>query len=169
MTTFGKGEEQRAGIDRRAILATLAASSAAFAAGSAQAQEGHEHHGDHSGQGGHEHDHADAPAHKALVDKALDCVKRGEVCISHCISMLGKGDTSLKDCLRSVLTMMPSCEALARLAALDAKRLREFAKVCGDICADCQAECKKHQDHHAACKACGEACGECAEECRKII
>lgn len=165
MTTSGNRHETSGGIDRRAILATLAATGAALTARAAEAQEGHEHH--HEAHEGHHH--GDAPAHQALVDSALACVKRGEICISHCISLLGQGDTSLKDCLRSVLTMMPSCEALARLAAFDAKRLKEFAKVCGDICADCQAECKKHEDHHAACKACGEACGACADECKKII
>ncbi|MFN3624066.1 MAG: four-helix bundle copper-binding protein [Hyphomicrobium sp.] len=165
MTTSDKNSGvQSPGIDRRTVLATLAASGAALTAGAVQAQDGHEHH--HGGHDGHAS--GEGAKHQALIEAALDCVKRGEVCISHCISLLGQGDTSLKDCLRSVLTMLPSCEALARVAALDAPRLKELAKVCGDICADCQAECKKHQDHHAACKACGEACGKCAEECRKL-
>ena len=166
MTNCPEANDQTPGMHRRAVLATLAASGTLLSMGAARAQDEHMHH--HDGHDEHA-SHGEVARHKALVDSALECVKRGEVCISHCISSLGQGDTSLKDCLRSVLTMMPSCEALARLAALDAPRLKEFAKVCGDICADCQAECKKHQDHHAACKACGEACGACADECRKII
>lgn len=165
-STHSTNQPARApGIDRRAILATLAASAAALGVGTAAlAQEGHEHHMSHD-MGGH----ADAPAHQAVIDAALDCVKRGEICLSHCITLLGQGDTSLKDCIRTVTTMLPTCAALARLAALDAKRLGEFAKVCADICSDCQAECKKHQDHHAACKACAEACGTCVEECKKLV
>ena len=166
MTNLRETDDHAPGMDRRALLGALAASGTLLSMGAARAEEEHKHHhdahGDHSG-------HGDAAVHQALVSSALECVKRGEVCISHCISSLGQGDTSLKACLQSVLAMMPSCQALARLAALDAPRLKEFAKVCGDICADCQTECKKHQDHHAACKACGEACGECVEECRKII
>ncbi|MFA5898909.1 MAG: four-helix bundle copper-binding protein [Hyphomicrobium sp.] len=163
MTTPQPQQPTTHSVDRRALLATLAASGAALAVGTANAQEGHEH--QHEGHA----DHSGPAPHQALVDAALDCVKRGEVCANHCISLLGQGDTTLKDCLRSVLTMLPACEGLARLAAFDAKRLKEFAKVCADICADCQAECKKHAEHHAACKACGESCAACVEECRKVV
>ena len=78
--------------------------------------------------------------------------------------MLGTGDTSLKGCLRSVSEMMPMWLTLARLAALDALRLKELAKVCGDVCDDCLKECKKHADHNAACKACAETCEACNKE-----
>ncbi|NOT72367.1 MAG: four-helix bundle copper-binding protein [Hyphomicrobium sp.] len=116
---------------------------------------------DHSGHGG-------APKHQALIDAALHCVNKGEVCIDHCIQLLSKGDTSLKDCIRSVSAMLPMCGALAKMAALDAPRLKAFAKVCRDVCADCETECKKHQDHHALCKACAESCAACIKECDKL-
>jgi len=155
-------------IDRRSILATLAAAGVTLAGATAEAQEGHEHHMQHGGHDEHT-GHGAVPQHEALIDAALDCIKKGAVCSNHCIRLLGEGDTSLADCLQSVSAMLPACTALARLAALDAKRLPQFAKVCADICADCQAVCKKHEQHHAVCKACGEACRACADECRKLI
>jgi Cys-rich four helix bundle protein (predicted Tat secretion target) len=162
-------------VTRRSMLATgLAVSSGiALAASGALAhdEKEHEHHEEHEDHKGHEehekHAHGPAP-HQALIDAALDYINRGEVCIDHCITLLGKGDTSLIGCLRSVSAMMPLCTALVRLAALDAKRLKELAKVCVDELADCEEECKKHEDHHAVCKACAEACAACAEECKKL-
>ncbi len=161
------------GFSRRTMIAALTTGAAvALANAGASAQEGHNHHGahaDHDAHADHGEHHHGGPKHQMLIEAALDCVNRGETCVGHCLSLLGKGDTQLKDCMQSVLTMMPAVSALARLAALDAKRLGEFAEVCADICADCEAECKKHQDHHSACKACAESCATCVEECRKVI
>lgn len=157
-------------LDRRSMLsAALAglASGAALATSPAHAGE-HDHHkaqDEHAGHAAH-----GAPAkYQALVDVALKCVARGEVCVSHCLGLLSTGDTSLKDCMRSVQLMMPMCAALARAGALDAARLKDIAKVCLDVCEDCEKECKKHADHHAACKACMESCADCAAECKKVI
>jgi Cys-rich four helix bundle protein (predicted Tat secretion target) len=147
-------------IARRSLLAA-GSGLAMVLAGSALARaEGeHDHHGDHS-QGG--------SSHQVLIDAALTCVNRGDVCVNHCITLLGTGDTSLEDCLRSVSAMLPMCASLAKLASLDAKRLKDFAKVCIDVCADCEAECKKHAEHHAACKGCMESCGNCIKECKAL-
>jgi len=165
--TTSHSTDQVAGVDRRAMLVTLAAAGAALTGGTALAQEDHEHHMAH--EMAHEmHDHGAAPAHAALISAALECIKSGEICANHCIGLLGQGDTSLKECLRLVSSMLPACAALVRLAALDATRLKEFAKVCGDICADCEAECKKHQDHHAECKACAQSCAACVKECEHL-
>lgn len=156
---------------RRTFLAAslVGLASSAVVTGSAAAQDkpaDHQHHHGH-------HDaahaaHGDAP-HKALIETALKCVGRGEVCTDHCIDLLGKGDTSLKDCIRSVGAMMPMCSALGRLAALDSPRLAALAKVCLEVCEDCEKECKKHAEHHAACKACAESCRECIDACKKVI
>jgi len=164
MTTSSTTNDH-ARVDRRAILAALAASGTALAAGAASAQEGHEHH--HMDHGGASHDAP--PAHLALINSAFDCMKKGEICANHCIDLIADGDKAMKGCLRAVSTMLPACAALARLGALDATRLKEFAKVCADICLDCQAECKKHAEHHIECKECGDACGVCADECKKLM
>ncbi|MGE0054477.1 MAG: four-helix bundle copper-binding protein [Hyphomicrobium sp.] len=155
--------------DRRAFLLAGLMATAGIATGSKNlmAADEHEHHGDHAEHMGG-HDHSAPAAHQALIDAALKCVNKGEVCTNHCITMLGNGDTSLKDCIRTVAAMMPMCEALAKLAALESSHLKDLAKVCSDVCEDCQKECKKHAEHHAACKACAESCQECIDACKKV-
>lgn len=108
-------------------------------------------------------------SNQALIDAALDCVKHGDVCLNHCISLLSKGETSIKDCIRTVSVMLPMCTTLAKLAALEAVRLKEFAKVCIVVCEDCEKECKRHADHHAICKNCMESCAACIKECKRVV
>lgn len=156
---------------RRTILAAslIGLAGSAVAAGAAIAQDKpSEHQHDHGHHDAAHADHGDAP-HKALIETALKCVGRGVICTDHCIDRLGKGDTSLKDCIRTVGAMLPMCDALARLAALDSPRLAALAKVCMEVCEDCEKECKKHAEHHAACKACAESCRECIDACKKVI
>ena len=113
------------------------------------------------------HDHH--TKHQELIDLALTCVGRGEVCAKHCIDVLGTGDTSLKDCLISVNEMIPMCNTLSRFAALEAKRLEQLAKVCIDVCNDCAKECEKHAEEHEECKVCGEACVDIVKACEALI
>ena len=104
-----------------------------------------------------------------LLDAALSCVNRGEACIDHCAKQLGAGDTSLKDCMNSVSTMLPMCTAVARFAAFDAPRLKEVVKLCVDVCNDCEKECRKHEQHHAQCKNCADSCAAFIREGKKVI
>lgn len=158
-------------LSRRSLLAAALASGGALAVTAAAAEEkasGHDHHASDAAANHAGHSTGPAP-HQALIDAALHCVNRGEVCQDHCIQLMSKGDTSLKDCIRSVSAMLPMCATLARLAALDAKRLKDFAKVCLDVCADCEAECKKHSEHHTQCKACADTCAACIKACKAVI
>jgi Cys-rich four helix bundle protein (predicted Tat secretion target) len=148
---------------RRGFLVVTAAAAALAGPVAAMAQ------GDHAGHGEHAHHHQGAPRHQKLVDSALLCVNRGEVCLDHCLKLLATGDTSLKDCVRTVSAMLPMCTALARYAALEAPRLKQLAKLCIDVCSDCESECKRHQDHHAACKACAESCAACIKDCKALL
>ncbi|MEQ8824835.1 MAG: four-helix bundle copper-binding protein [Filomicrobium sp.] len=151
-------------IDRRQTLfaAGAVATAAVMAPSAVSAESGHSHHADHGGHAAH------VAPHQKLIDVALHCVNRGDVCSEHCISLLGKGDTSLKDCLLRVSEMLAACAALSRIAALDGKRLKAFAAVCADICKDCEDECRKHEKHHSACKACADSCAQCIKECKKL-
>jgi Cys-rich four helix bundle protein (predicted Tat secretion target) len=153
-----------------AFAASVGGTSRALAEDKSDPHAGMDHsHMDHSKMDHGAMDMGSAPAkHQALIDKALHCVNTGEVCLNHCIGLLSKGDTSIKDCVRSVSIMLPMCATLAKLGALDAARLKEFAKVCRDVCADCEKECNKHNDHHAVCKACAESCAACIKECDKL-
>ncbi len=113
------------------------------------------------------HDHN--VRHQALIDVALKCVGVGDVCLAHCVEYLGRGETSLKDCMVSVIEMLPMCTVLARYAALDARRLKEFTEVCISVCDDCAKKCERHAADHEPCKICGEACRECIEVCKVLI
>jgi Cys-rich four helix bundle protein (predicted Tat secretion target) len=104
-----------------------------------------------------------------LLDAALLCVSRGEACIDHCVKQLGAGDTSMKDCMDSVSTMLPMCTAVVRFAAFDAPRLKEVVKLCADGCNDCEKECRKHEQHHAQCKNCADSCAAFMREGKKVI
>jgi len=117
---------------------------------------------------GHEHHHhTGGSKYQALIDSTHACMATGDACINHCLESLGTGDKSLADCARTVEAMLPLVTATGKLAAQDAKRLKELAAVCGKACKDCEAECKKHEQH-PECKACGEACARCAAECDKV-
>ena len=183
MTSTNSAESSQTRVTRRQVLSSGAASgfvlaAAVAAADPASGQEEHKHHDmehmehmDHAAGASEQnaHDHNAPAKHKALIDSAFACLNHGEICINHCLTTLSTGDTSLKDCMRSVSVMMPMCAALARAGALEASRLKDIAKVCIDICADCETECKKHAEHHAACKACGQSCADCIAECKKVI
>ena len=75
----------------------------ALAAFSQSAQSADEHAG-HMMQHDDMH-HDDAPRYQPVIDAALTCVNRGDVCLDHCIKLLGEGDTSLKICVRTVSAM----------------------------------------------------------------
>lgn len=102
-----------------------------------------------------------------LVETASECVKAGQVCLAHCLSLFAAGDTSLAACAISVYEMNATCGALVHLAAAGSKHLPELAKLAQNICLECEKECRKHDQHYAECKACAEGCAACAEECKK--
>lgn len=160
-------------VSRRSALG-LAAAAVTLGAAKAMAADGHEgmDHSqmDHSKMDHSKMDHSmHGTKHKAVIDTATDCLAKGEICVAHCIDLMKGGDTAMADCMKSVSIMMPMCAALVRLAALDAKRLKELAAVCKDVCADCEAECKKHADKHAVCKDCMDSCTACIKECKALL
>jgi Cys-rich four helix bundle protein (predicted Tat secretion target) len=106
--------------------------------------------------------------HKALADAAGTCVSTGQVCVNHCLILMGSGDKDLAACSKSVSQMLPLCTALQALAIQDSSYLPGLAKVALDACNDCAEECKKHADKHEACKACMDSCRACAKECRAM-
>ena len=102
-----------------------------------------------------------------LVELGSACIQVGEECQAHCLQQLGAGDTSLAACAKSVSVMLQMCRALVTAAAQNAPRLKEIARVCGQVCRDCEAACKPHAGHHEVCRRCMEACRSCASACEK--
>ena len=142
-------------MNRREALLSGAAIAAAAVVGRVQAAEMAHHH------------HA-AMANAGLTTAAVDCIQKGQVCLSHCLQLLGQGDKEMAACAKSVNQMLALCGALQSLANQESAYLPQLAKIAMDACNQCEDECKKHADKHEACKACGESCNACAKECKKI-
>jgi Cys-rich four helix bundle protein (predicted Tat secretion target) len=104
----------------------------------------------------------------ALIDTGNDCVRTGEICLDHCLRTMAGGDTSLARCAQSVTEMLAMCHALVTMSAQGSARLKEVARVCGQVCRDCEAACKEHAAHHEVCRRCMESCQACAAACEKF-
>ncbi len=117
----------------------------------------------------HEHmHHHGVNRHQALIDSAGNCMNAGEVCLAHCITLLGEGDKSMAECATNVNQMLSICQAVHDLAAQQSPYLPAMAKIAQDSCKACQDACKVHADKHQECKDCMDACEACAKECAKI-
>ena len=93
----------------------------------------------------------------------------GQVCLTHCITLLSKGDTAMKDCAAAVNQMLALCGAMQNLAAQNSRLTPSLAKVCIEACKQCAAACQKYAAHHAEYKACYESYTDCIKECEKIV
>jgi len=121
-----------------------------------------------------EMNHADHMAdgmlmHQAVVDAALDCVRKGNLCLDHCLVLFQANDTSVANCAVQVKQMLPLCDTLSKLAMADSKYLKQLARLCIETCSDCEKECRKHADKHAACKACADSCAACIKACKALL
>ncbi|HEX4459658.1 MAG TPA: Csp1 family four helix bundle copper storage protein [Polyangia bacterium] len=97
-------------------------------------------------------------AMSGVADAAGDCVRKGEACLQHCLTMLATGDQSMAACSKTVRDMLATSRALETLAVTNGPRAVALAKVAAEVARDCQAECAKHAQH-PPCKECGDACG----------
>lgn len=167
---------------RRALLGGVGAAAAASAAGEASAQgwwpfarrgasqtqtaqtpapdhAAHDH-GGHEGHAGHGDD-ADpglTQEEAAVVAALLSCDSAAETCLTHCITLLGQGDTSMAGCADSVRDMLAVCRATRTLMQNKSALAGRQLVVCRDACAACRARCQLHAAHHAQCAACAAAC-----------
>jgi len=114
----------------------------------------------------HHHHHQTARNDKLLA-AASDCILKANICMQHCIVLLGQGDKDMAACAKSSSEVLAFCNALQQLAAGESKYLPQLAKVAMAACKECEDECKK-TDKHPECKACGEACAACYKECKTI-
>lgn len=149
-------------MNRRELLLGAAAMAAAATTGRAFAGT-HEHE--------HKHQHGGASKrNNALIKSSQDCVATGQVCVHHCLVMMGDGDKSLAACAISVSDLVAACSTLQHLATAESKHTVQMAKLVMDMCKECEDECKKPEvAKHEECKACGEACAACYKECKKIV
>lgn len=151
-------------MNRRELLTGAAAMVAAVSAGRGFAAEH-----DHMDMGSMDksHAHHESTRNQKLIEAASDCGLKANICLQHCLVLMGQGDKELAACAKSASEVAAICTALQQLASAESKQLRQLAKVAMAICKDCEDECKK-TDQHPECKACGEACATCYKECKAI-
>jgi len=155
-------------MNRREILGMGTAASLASIAGMAIAADdphtaGHDM---HAMAAGHEH-HGVASPYADLVAATSHCVTAGDACLSHCLTLLGQGDTEVAACSKTVRDTIAACTALRELASANSPHVKDLARVVSSICGDCEAECKKHEKH-PVCKDCEKACRDCKEVCDRV-
>lgn len=150
-------------MDRRELLTGVAAMVAAATAGRAFAAGEHEHM-DH---GKMQHEHQPSARNRKLIDAATDCVVKAQICVQHCLVLMGNGEKELAACARISSQTEAMCAALQQMAVAESKYLPQLAKVVMEVCKDCEEECRKF-DKHPECKACGEACTACIKECKSV-
>ena len=143
-------------MDRRQALLGVGAATVALLANTAGAEQSPHHH------------HHGAAKYQALIDAAADCVKTGEACVAHCVTVLSEGEKEMAACQATVLETLAICAALQQLANLNSPHLAKVAAVARDICKDCETECRKHESKHSICKDCGDACAACAKQCETV-
>ena len=142
-------------MDRRTLLTSAAMLTAATTLGHAATPAAHSHH--HHGQ---------SAQAELLLDVVSDCIIKGELCLAHCLILLGDGDKSVAGCARSVNETLALCEGLRKLVAQDSKRAKAVALIAMNACLDCEKECLKHAKLHKECRDCAAACAACARECK---
>jgi len=158
-------------MNRRELLAGAAAMVAAASTG--RAFSGEHDHMDHNhlDMGGmdmsHGYEHHQSSRNQKLIEATSDCVLKANICMQHCLVLLGQGDEEMAACAKSSSEVAAICTALQQLASAETRQLPQLAKVAMEICRHCEDECKK-TDRHPECKACGEACAACYKECEKI-
>ena len=119
-------------MNRRELLLGAAAMAAAATTGNAFAQ-AHEHH-EHGGT---------SKRNKGLIKSSADCVATGQVCLHHCLVLMGDGDKSLAACAMSASDLIAVCSTMQQLAASESPYTVEMAKLAMKVCEDCEKECKK--------------------------
>lgn len=87
-------------------------------------------------------------ANAGLITAAADCIQKGQVCINHCLYLLGQGDKEMAACAKSVNQMLAICGALQSLTNQEPAYLPKLAAIVNDACDAYEDECKKHSDKH---------------------
>ena len=114
-------------MDRRSFIGSTAVASLASLPLAAAAAE-HNH-------GAHAHGkYAAAPSAPNLYAGALaaagECITHAEVCLNHCLNLLGEGDQSMAACSKAMNQMLALCKALQSLAAQRSPLTPIQAKMC---------------------------------------
>jgi len=109
-----------------------------------------------------------APA-QTLARAALDCVRTGEACLQHCLTLLATGDKTLGECAQMVNQMLAVCRAVGPIVDAGGKYVRPTAQLCRDVCSDCEQVCRQHAQQHTICATCADACAAAVAAAKQVI
>jgi len=112
----------------------------------------------------HKHGSNSTAKHAKAMMSAIHCKMAAEICLSHCLDEMGKGDKSMAPCAKSTREVIAACDAFLSFASAESGFTKKLSVVCAEICESCAKECKKHADHHKVCKDCMDSCLACAKE-----
>ncbi|MBK8259843.1 MAG: four-helix bundle copper-binding protein [Nannocystis sp.] len=106
-----------------------------------------------------EHEGHPTPAHPVL-EASSACARAGQLCLAHCLVVLGQGDTTIAECAQAVSDMLAVHQAVAALAAAGSRHLKAQLAVADEVTERCKAACDTHADKHPTCRDCAKACGD---------
>jgi Cys-rich four helix bundle protein (predicted Tat secretion target) len=117
----------------------------------------------------HVHHHHMGGTNQSLVATTTDCLVKGQICVDHCLDLLGQGEKDMAACAKSVSQMLALCGALQSLAIQQSSYVPALSKIVFDVCQACEKECRKHEKKHSQCKDCADACAACAKDCKAAV
>lgn len=112
--------------------------------------------------------HAAAGPDEPAMRCASACIAAGQICLQHCLGLLGVGDTSLAACARAVSDMIAVSQATQALAAAGSPELKAQAGVAVAVLTRCEEACRQHAGHHDACRDCAERCEAALKEYKRL-
>ena len=117
----------------------------------------------------HSHMHMHGSPRQDLINATSDCSAKAQVCLAHCVVLMGEGDKAMAGCAQAVNQTIALCNALQSLAAQESSLVPALAKVTLEACQACEKECRKHADKHVQCKDCAESCVACIKACKAAM
>jgi len=115
-----------------------------------------------------EHHHHAAMVNAGLVAAAADCIQKGQVCLSHCLQLLGQGDKEMAACAKSVNQMLALCGALQSLANQESAYLPQLAKIAMDACIYVKMNARNTQTNMKPVKPAVKAAMRALKNVRKL-
>lgn len=112
--------------------------------------------------------HAAAGPDEPAMRCAGACIAAGQICLQHCLGLLGVGDTTLAECARAVVDMIAVSQAIQALAAAGSPALKAQAVVAVAALTRCEEACRKHAAQHEACRTCATRCATALKECHRL-
>jgi len=107
--------------------------------------------------------------HPGLFQAAMGCTEIGVKSRTYCLDATKKGDLTLAPCLKAIEAMIPVCNALGKLAEIDAIRLKDQAKAAHGFLDDCERECGKLVSTHTALQPCIATCTHAKLEIKALL